>query len=255
MDMPHDQPNAQRPGGHVARRQRIAGLLALALSFGAHAANAQTYEKIPIRFNAALISDESFQAARDELLAIVIRNDRAALNKRVGPAFFWERDHGGMFKRKNPPARNLAAATSWKSLRSMLSAEHATPRRAGSSDYCLPAAARPRDEKQFDRVAAKLDTDTFFDWGVIASEREPVRASPEHTSAELAHLSQELVRVTDWAFDAPEGRPRWVAVVTSNGSKGFVDGRRIQTLAEERLCLRKDADGVWRISGFIGGGD
>jgi hypothetical protein len=119
----------------------------------------------------------------------------------------------------------------------------------------MPARARPQDEKQFERVAAQLETDTFFDWGVVMSERQPVRARGDGSAAEVDVLSRELVRVTEWTFDTPAGQQRWVQVMTPAGVKGYVDGRYIQTLAPERLCLRKHESGAWHISGYIGGGD
>jgi uncharacterized caspase-like protein len=219
------------------------------------AANARGYQRIVAKLDGSPNPDASLSAARDELLAIAIRGDRAALNKRVGKTFFWDGDHGGVFNRKHSAARNLAAATRWESLRSMLSADLATPRRSGSADYCMPARARPQDEKQFERVAAQLETDTFFDWGVVMSERQPVRARGDGSAAEVDVLSRELVRVTEWTFDTPAGQQRWVQVMTPAGVKGYVDGRYIQTLAPERLCLRKHESGAWHISGYIGGGD
>jgi hypothetical protein len=173
----------------------------------------------------------------------------------VAKSFFWDRDHGGAFKANRSATANLAAATSWESLRSMLSSEVAAARGGPGADYCMPARARPQDEKQLERVAEQLKTDTFFDWGVVTSERQPVRASGDASAAEVGVLSRELVRVTEWAFETPAGRQRWVQVVLPTGIKGYVDGRRIQTLAPERLCLRKDSSGAWSISGYIGGGD
>jgi hypothetical protein len=227
----------------------------LGSGLGLQAASAQGYQRIAAALDGPPNADASLSAARDELLAIVIRSDRAALNKRVAKTFFWDRDHGGAFNPKRSAAANLAAATTWKSLRSMLSAETATPRRSGSMDYCMPAQMRPQDQKNFERVAEQLQTDTFFDWGVITSENQPVRAGRDDAAAEIGVLSREVVRVTEWAFDAPEGQQRWVEVITPAGAKGYVDGRRIQTLAPERLCLRKAAGGGWHISGYMGGGD
>jgi uncharacterized caspase-like protein len=218
-------------------------------------ANPQGYQRIAARFDGSPNADASLSAARDELLAIVIRGDRAALNKRVGKTFFWDSDHGGGFNSKHSATRNLAAATTWESLRSMLSADAATPRRSGSDDYCMPARGRPQDAKQLERVAEQLNVDTFFDWGIVMSERQPVRATGNAAAAEIGVLSRELVRVTEWTFDTPAGQPRWVEVLMPAGAKGFVDGRYIQTLAPERLCLRKDKNGAWQISGYIGGGD
>jgi hypothetical protein len=266
--MPHDRttalwiadPICQQPAEdfrpYATALARLAiPLLAAGLSLGTQPAHAQEYRKIAVVLDGSPSADASLYAARDELLAIVIRNDRAALNKRVGNTFFWDRDHGGMFDRKRSASANLAAATNWASLRSMLSADIATPRKDGSTDFCLPAGARPKDEKQFERVAEQLKTDTFFDWGVVISEKQPVRANPDGSAAEVGVLSREVVRVAEWAFDAPKGRQRWVQVITPTGVKGYVDGRHIQTLAPERICLRKDSSGAWRISGYIGGGD
>jgi len=237
-----------------AGRRAIAVVVA-GLLFGSQAANAQSYQRIVAKLDGSPSTDASLSAAQNELLAIVIRGDRAALNKRVGKTFFWDRDHGGMFNSKHSATRNLTAATNWKSLRSMLSADAATPRRNGSADHCMPARARPQDDKQLERVAEQLKTDTFFDWGVVMSERQPVHASGNGSAAEVGVLSRELVRVTEWAFETPDGQQRWVQVVTPTGTKGYVDGRHIQTLAPERLCLRKDKNGAWHISGYIGGGD
>jgi hypothetical protein len=240
----------------VFRLLRILQLIAaLALLFSPSVADSQTYQRIAATIDGAPSTDATLYAARDELLAIAIRADRNALNRRVEKSFFWDRDHGGAFNRRRSATENLAAATNWKSLRTMLSSEIATPRRDGSADHCMPARARPRDEKLLDRVAEQLKTDTFFDWGVVTTERQSVRASGDGSAAEVGALSRELVRVTEWAFDEPEGRQRWVQVVMPTGAKGYVDGRHIQTLAPERLCLRKDAKGLWRISGYIGGGD
>jgi hypothetical protein len=238
----------------ITWQEVFAGLF-FCMLVGMPVAKAEPYQRVPAILDGRVVDDHSFFAARDELLAVVVRSDRAALNKRVDPTFFWERDQGGMYNRKRPAAANLAAATSWKSLRSMLSAEAATLRRPGSADHCLPARARAQDEKQFERLAEQLKTDPFFDWGVISSERRPARERPDATSAEVGSVTRELVRVTDWAFDTPEGRQRWVEIVLPTGTKGYVDGRHIQTLAPEQLCLRKDRNGVWRISGYIGGGE
>lgn len=222
---------------------------------------AQAYQRIPVVIDGTPLADPSFAAARDELLAIAVRADRNALNGRVGKTFFWDADHGGAFNQKRSAAANLAAAFSldtgsegWRRLRTILSVETATPRQPGSRDYCLPPRLKPQDEAGFDQIMTESSTDAF-EWGLIGAERIPVRAAPAETAAAVNTLSREAVRVTEWAFETPEGQPRWVGVVTPTGTKGFVDGRRIQTLAQERLCLRKDTDGVWRISGYIGGGD
>jgi hypothetical protein len=80
--------------------------------------------------------------------------------------------------------------------------------------------------------------------------RESVRARAEQSAPAVDTLSRELVRVSDWNTDTP-----WVPVVTPRGIKGYVDRRHIQSLLEERICLRKQPDGAWLISGYIGGGD
>jgi hypothetical protein len=267
MDMAHDKATARHSDTSncpdrlmdfqmaAGGRRRAMAVVLAGLLFGTQAADAQSYQRVVAKLDGSPNTDASLSAAQNELLAIVIRGDRAALNKRVGKTFFWDSDHGGGFNSKHSATRNLAAATNWKSLRSMLSADTASPRRNGSADHCMPARARPEDQKQFERVAEQLKTDTFFDWGVVVSERRPVRASGDGSAAEVGVLSRELVRVTEWAFDTPDGQQRWVQVAMPNGAKGYVDGRHIQTLAPERLCLRKDKSGAWHISGYIGGGD
>ncbi len=225
------------------------------------AGSAQKYQHIPIALDGAAVADLRFAAARDELLAIAVRADRSALDRRVGNTFFWDADHGGALNRKRSAAANLAAAFAlgtgsegWRRLRTVLSAAAATPRRRGSQDYCLPPRLKPQDEQRFERIKTQTGTDAF-EWGLVGAERVPVRGAAAETAAAVDTLSHEVVRVTEWAFDTPEGQPRWVGVVTSNGIKGHVDGRRIQTFGQERLCLRKETDGTWRISGYVGGGD
>ena len=239
---------------HTLVRLRLSAIAIAALSLG-ESAFAQGYPRIPVKLESPASTDIALYRARDELLSIVLRTDRVALNKRVGRTFFWDRDHGGMFDKKRSPVRNLAAATNWKSLRTMLSAEQAAPRRVGSADYCLPARVRPQDERQLERVAEKLNTDPFFEWGVVASQNKPARTNASEEAAEIDLLSQEMVRVTDWAFDSPEGQQRWVQVITPSGVKGYLDGRWITTLSPEQLCLRRHKSGEWLISGFVGGGD
>jgi len=220
----------------------------------------------PVAITRAAPSDDaSFIAFRAALTAAAKSRVYAELAPLVlTQGFFWDRDFGQAFDPRKPAVDNLAAAVAleqgngigWDALATFAAEAAAEPLDSRPGVVCAP----PRPG--YDGVAFSRLLETTYtggiDWAYTRADETPVRAAPQPDAAKAGTLGQHFVRLL--GFEGPDsepapGRTQWARVVLPDGKPGFVAPGSLMSLTAERLCYIKDLTGVWRIAGYIAGGN
>jgi hypothetical protein len=242
----------------------------LTFAFAALPVAAQTsrvpkpYQPVAITRPAAS-DDVSFTAFRLALGAVAKRRLYAELTPLVlTQGFFWDRDFGRGFDPHKPAVDNLAAAISleggdgagWEALANF--AVEATTEPLPSRPGVICAPARP----DYDSVAfSKLLEATYtagIDWAFPRLDATMVRAAAQPDAPKLGTLDARFVRLLGFSgadSEANPGRNLWAHIALPDGTPGFVPPGSFMSLTSERLCYIKDLLGVWRIAGYIAGGN
>jgi hypothetical protein len=214
---------------------------------------------------AAASEDPSFTAFRATLAVIAKTRIYAELAPLVlTQGFFWGRDFGQAFDPRKPAVDNLAAAialeqgngTGWDALAAFAAEAAVEPLASRPGIGCAPA--RPG----YDGVAFSRLLDTTYtsgiDWAYPRADETPVHAAPRSDAAKVGTLGMHFVRLM--GFEGPDsdpapGRSQWARVALPDGKPGFVAPGSLMSLTAEQLCFGKDLVGVWRIAGYIAGGN
>jgi hypothetical protein len=214
---------------------------------------------------AAAAGDASFIAFRATLAAVAKTRIYAELAPLVlSHGFFWGRDFGQAFDPRKPAVDNLAAAialeqgngTGWDALAAFAAEATVEPLASRPGIGCAPA--RP----DFDGVAFSKLLDTTYtssiDWAYPRADETPVHAAPRSNAPEVGTLGTHFVQLM--GFEGPDsdpapGRSQWARVALPDGKPGFVAPGSLMSLTTERICYVKDLIGVWRIAGYIAGGN
>ena len=114
---------------------------------------------------------------------------------------------------------------------------------------CSPAGPDFSPE-ELEKLAETTKTD-LGDWGFIAQDGIEVHAAGQQNSPVIEKLGMHFVRVMP--DTAPNASQDFIRIVTPSGKVGFVAAEAINPLGSDQLCFGKDAAGVWKIVGMIGG--
>jgi hypothetical protein len=222
------------------------------------------YEPVAITQPAAS-DDASFIVFRAALGTVAKARIYAALTPLVlAQGFFWDRDFGSQFDPRKPAVDNLAAAVSlesgggagWETLAGF--AEEGTVEPLPSRPGTICAPARPGyDSVAFSKLL-EITYTTGMDWAYPHSDSTPVYAATQPDAPKLDALGPHFVRLL--GFKGPDsepapGRNLWAHIALPDGRSGFVPPSSLRSLTAERLCYIKDVLGIWRIAGYIAGGD
>jgi hypothetical protein len=213
----------------------------------------------------AASDDASFIAFRAALAAAARTRIYAELAPLVlTQGFFWARDFGHAFDPRKPAVDNLAAAIAleqgngagWDALAAFAAEAAVEPLDSRPGIVCAPA--RPGyDGVAFSRLL-DLTYTTGIDWTYPRADETPVHTAPRQGAAKAGTLGLHFVRLM--GFEGPDsdpapGRNQWARVALPDGKAGFVAPGSLKSLTAERLCYGKNPLGVWRIAGYIAGGD
>ena len=95
---------------------------------------------------------------------------------------------------------------------------------------------------------------------VVELWRFPVKSfgGEQLDHVEVGTLGLHFVRLMGFegpGSDPAPGRNQWARVVLPDGKEGFAAPGSLMSLTAEQLCYVKDLVGVWRIAGYIAGGN
>jgi hypothetical protein len=204
------------------------------------------------------ITDVDFDAMRVQLAETAKRKDRAALAKLVvTQGLFWERENRNTADKGKSGIDNLAAAldlnkkdsAGWDILASYADDPGASPSTTHKGAFCAPADPS-YNATEFDGLLKSTQTDVS-EWGYPTSAGIEVHATPQANAPVIEKLALTFVRVM------PEPKPSsaaYVRIITPGGKAGFVSVDAIAPLGNDQICYVKDG-GVWKIGGYIGGGE
>jgi hypothetical protein len=204
-------------------------------------------------------NDASFQAFRQQLLAVAARKDRAALaGMMVAHGFFWVQDKD-LADPSKPAIDNLATAIEldakdspgWQILAGYASEPTAAELPEHKGVICAPADPTI-DSKQFEALIDATQTDPS-EWGFPTKDGVEVRAAMQPNAPVIDKLGLNLVRVLpDSGGQDDANPPQYLHVATPSGKAGFVPADVIAPLGGDQICYSKDAGG-WKIAGYFGG--
>jgi hypothetical protein len=235
-------------------------------------AAAKPYKAIAVTLPAPL-NDPSFEAFRKQLADTAKRKDRAGLAKLVvAQGFFWEGDKGDRAAKNKPGIDNLSTAIGlgakqgwgWDILMGQAADPTAMPYPERQGVVCAPADPT-FNAKEFEEVFKATQTQPD-EWGYAVKDGIEVRSGPQANTPVVEKLGLHLVRVVP--EEPPPGQPPRQApaqnapppneipamkIVTPSGKTGFIPADALAPLGNDQLCYVKDAGGVWKIAGYVGG--
>jgi hypothetical protein len=241
-------------------------LLALLTALPALAQAPPPKPYVPVSITPPPASDDaSFIAFRAVLAAKAKTRIYAELAPLVlTQGFFWDRDFGQAFDPRKPAVDNLAAAIAleqgngagWDALAAFAAETAVEPLDSRPGIVCAPA--RPGyDGIAFSRLL-DITATASADWAYPRMDETPVHAAPRPEAAQAATLGLHFVRVMGLErpdSDHAPGRSQWARVALPDGKLGFVAPGSLRSLTAEQLCYGKDLVGLWRIAGYIAGGN
>ena len=239
---------------------QILSVLIVSLSVTTYNQASPRYES-KVRIPNQVSPDAALTDFIDGLRKIAVVRDLSEIEESVRNDFFFSRDFGGVFDAESTGADNFIRAlslddaslapeyrgTGWVYLNELLSARSF---QKVASSICMPANAVPVSQKRPDEF--------WLSWGYVHGTDVFIRRSPDLQSEPLASLSYEVVEpVAGEAGDRVkglDGNGLWIKVNTASGIKGYMYSSFFRNFQQAQLCFRQQ-NNVWKISGFIGGGD
>jgi hypothetical protein len=203
-------------------------------------------------------TEPGLDVLRQQFAEAAQKKDRAALARLVvGEGFFWDRENGNAADKKKSGIDNLSAALGLGGKDSVgwdLLAGYAEDVTAAAPPRHTNALCSPADPAykaaEFDALLKATQTGPS-EWGYPVEAGIDVRATPQATAPAIDKLALAFVRVTP---DGNTNAPAYVRVVTPAGKSGYVSIDSILPIGNDQLCFVKDG-GVWKIGGYIGGGE
>ena len=125
----------------------------------------------------------------------------------------------------------------------------ASPSPEHKGAMCAPADPA-YDGKAFDELIKTTNTDPT-EWGYPVSAGIEVHATAQATGAVIDEARPHFVRIVP---DTASDPPSYMRIATPGGKTGYVSIDSIAPIGNDQICYVKDG-GVWKIGGYIGGGE
>ena len=204
------------------------------------------------------LADESFDAMRKQLGEAAQRKDRAAMARLVvAQGFFWERENRNAADKRKSGFDNLSAAlglankegAGWDILTGYAEDPGASPSPEHKGAMCAPADPA-FDAKEFADLIKATNSDVT-EWGYPVSAGLEVHATAQANGPVIDKLALHFVRIMPETASDP---PSYMRIATPSGKIGYVSIDSIAPIGNDQICYVKDG-GVWKIGGYIGGGE
>jgi hypothetical protein len=254
-------------GSNAMRAIRLLCVCAAVLMAGLAPTSAQNRVKPPVLatpYKVVMIalpkpmSDESFDAMRNQLGEASQRKDRAAMARLVvAQGFFWQRENRNAADKRKSGFDNLSAAlglnnkegAGWDILSGYAEDPTASPSPTYNGAMCAPA------EPAFDRNELadliKATNTSVMEWGYPVSAGIDVHASAQANAPAIDKLGLHFVHIMS---EAASDSPSYLRIATPAGKTGYVSIDSIAPIGNDQICYVKDG-GAWKIGGYIGGGE
>jgi hypothetical protein len=252
-------------GSDTLRAIRLTAACAVALLAGSLAAPAQNRAAAPAApYKAVAITlpqpmnEAGFEALRRQLGDATQARDRAAMARlTVTQGFFWDRTGRNVADPHKSGFANLSAAlgltnkqaAGWDILSGYAEDPTASPSPTHSGAWCAPAEPA-FDGKAFAELIRTTNTDAT-EWGYPVSPGIEVHATPQATGPVIDKLSLQFVRIVP---ESASEQPSYMRIATPSGKSGYVSIDSIAPIGNDQICYVKEG-GVWKIGGYIGGGE
>jgi hypothetical protein len=204
------------------------------------------------------LADPSFEAFRNQIIAIAQKKDRAGLARLVAQNFFWIPEDKDAADKRKPGIDNLAKAigldgrdaAGWELLATFAAEPTADPNADRPGVVCAPGEPN-FDENAVNELIDATETEPS-EWGYATKDGIEVRAEPNATSPVIEKLGLHLVRAYPDDSPASAVQADFLRIVTPSGKLGFILVDTLAALASDQLCYVKDG-AAWKIAGVIGG--
>jgi hypothetical protein len=228
--------------------------------------SAAAFPRIGVRIKDQVKMDDDLRPFILGLYLNAQKRNLAGITSKVGPAFFWDRDHGGMFIKRAPPRDNLVNAlgigpntgpeyigAKWRDVRHKLGAAFLSKRSPGSDTVCMPGRAAATGRGQGARLAGKINSEMSNEWYFVYGSPVKIHERPSNRSAVVGTAKDEFLRMRNANND--DGSRSWVPVQLHSGLTGYAERMRLYSPHESRLCFAYVSPHGMRIVGYSGGGD
>jgi hypothetical protein len=217
----------------------------------------QAYKPVAVQLPKPL-TDPSFEAFRQQIVAIAQKKDRTGLARLVARNFFWMPEDQDAADKRKSGIDNLAKAiglegrdaAGWELLATFANEPTADPNAERPGVVCAPGEPN-FDENAAEELVNTTQTDPS-EWGYPTKDGVEVRSEPSATSQVTEKLGLHLVRAYPDDSPANAVQADFLRIVTPSGKLGFVQVDSIAALASDQLCYVKEGN-AWKIAGVIGG--
>jgi hypothetical protein len=230
------------------------------------------YPEVRVAVPAEAKAEPALAAMRKQLASAISQRNTGQLYAFVGPAFFWNADGepSEQFDKDRDALHNFKVAFGfrqfghgsdsenprdqlWEVLDDITSSAALFQMEGNSGVLCGPLSAEPADDHAMDQAIEQIqsgdeDSEWVYSLAGITLTEKPGGGGSVETVSKLAMPIAATYPPTQALGNNPI--PTHYQLLLPSGKTGWVDVNAVQTLAVDRLCYGKGADGAWKIVGY-----
>jgi hypothetical protein len=231
-----------------------------------------SYPEVRVAVPAEAKAEPALAAMRKQLASAISQRNTGQLYALVGPAFFWNADGepSEQFDNRRNALHNFKVAFGfrqfghgsdsenprdqlWDVLDDITSSAALVQMEGNPGVLCGPLSAEPADDHAMDQAIERIQSeDENPEWVYSLAEvtltEKPGGGGSVETVSKLAMPIAATYPPTQALGNNPI--PTHYQLLLPSGKTGWVDVNAVQTLAVDRLCYGKGADGAWKIVGY-----
>jgi hypothetical protein len=230
------------------------------------------YPEVKVEVAAEAKAEPALEAMRRQLADAVKRRNAGLLYEFVGPTFFWTTngEPGEQFDKSRDALHNFKVAFGfrqfgrdsdsenpqdqlWEVLEDIVSGAALFQMEENPGVLCGPLGAEPADGDAMDQAIERIesedeDSEWVYSLGVITLTEKPGGGGAVETVSKLAMPIAATYPPSQALGNNP--LPTHFQLLLPSGKTGWVDVKAVQSLAVDKLCYGKGADGAWKIVGY-----
>jgi hypothetical protein len=257
------------------RSLAASAFLAAAIAFApapAAAIKKTPYPEVRVEVPAEAKAEPALEAMRKQLASAISRRNAGLLYALVGPTFFWNTngEPSEQFDKSRDALHNFKVAFGfrqfghdsdsenprdqlWEVIEDITSGAALFQMEGNPGVLCGPLGAEPADSDAMDQAIERIenegeDTEWFYSLAEITLTEKPGGGGAVETVSKLAMPIAATHPPSQALGNNP--LPTHFQLLLPSGKAGWVDVKAIQSLAVDKLCYGKGADGAWKIVGY-----
>ena len=229
------------------------------------------YPEVRVAVPAEAKAEPALAAMRKQLASTISQRNAGQLYALVGPAFFWKADGepNEQFDKDRDALHNFKVAFGFRRFGQDSDSENLRDQlwevldditsgaliqmEGNPGVLCGPLSAEPTSDAAMDQAIERIqnggeDSEWVYSLDAITLTEKPGGGGAVETVSKLAMPIAATNPPTQPLGNNPI--PTHYQLLLPSGKTGWVDVNAVQSLAVDRLCYGKGADGAWKIVGY-----